>query len=80
MNVLRWRLFNVLLLLQLLLDAVESGDIVAIMRILPHSRQDDIDRIHKPPLNCTVLHVACTHGNASIVQLLIWVSFYYNII
>ena len=54
--------------------AVQSHDIENVMRILPYVSSDDIDRMHNHPLNCTVLHVACTNGSTSIVQLLIWVS------
>ena len=59
---------------QLLLSAVKSGDVVSVMKMLPYARQEDVDRVHGPPVNATALHVACSGGNTSIVQLLIWVS------
>ena len=59
---------------QLLLTEVKSGDIVGVMKMLPYARQEDVDRVHGPPVNATALHVACSEGNTSIVQLLIWVS------
>jgi Arf-GAP/GTPase/ANK repeat/PH domain-containing protein 1/3 len=57
---------------ELLLTAVKSGDIVNVMKMLPYARQEDIDRVHGPPVNGTALHVACSGGSTSIVQLLIW--------